>query len=445
MPSASGAPATIAAIATAPGRGGIGVVRISGQHLAPFAQALCGSSLLPRVARLCTFRAADGSLLDQGLALYFPAPHSFTGEDVLELQGHGGNVVMQLLLRRCVDLGARLAEPGEFTKRAFLNDKIDLAQAESIADLVDASSTEAARAAIRSLSGEFSREVDALVAALIRLRTLVEATLDFPEEEIDFLTKADAAGQLDRIRLQAADILANSTQGALLRDGLRVVLIGQPNVGKSSLLNRLAGEDVAIVTPVPGTTRDSIRSLIHVEGMPIHIIDTAGLRDTADAVEKVGIERTWAAIREAGMALLVVDATQGMRVSDRAILAALPEGLPVVSVLNKIDLVPDFETFGGETPVSAKTGEGIATLRQQLLDAAGWQPQGEGVFMARERHLRALDVAHGHLAAADIRADSLELLAEELRLAQTALSSITGEFRADDLLGEIFSRFCVGK
>ena len=445
MPSASrSATDTIAAIATAPGRGGIGVVRVSGRHLAPLAKALCGVVPEPRHARFTTFRAADGNAIDQGLALYFPAPHSFTGEDVLELHGHGGNAVLQSLLRHCLDLGARLAQPGEFTQRAFLNDKIDLAQAESVADLIDASSMEAARAAARSLSGEFSREIDTLVAALIRLRTLVEATLDFPDEEIDFLKKADATGQLVAIRARLARVMAQSVQGAMLREGLSVVLIGQPNVGKSSLLNCLAGEDVAIVTPVPGTTRDSDRTLIHIEGLPIHIIDTAGLRDTEDMVEKIGIERTWAAISQAKLALLVIDATRGVADSDETITRRLPANLRVLVVLNKIDLVPAAATVDA-TAVSAKTGQGIAALRQQLLAAAGWQPQGEGVFMARERHLRALDVADAHLAAAAIRENALELLAEELRLAQIALSSITGEFTADDLLGEIFSRFCIGK
>ena len=443
MPSVNSAADIIAAIATAPGRAGIGVVRVSGKRLKPLVEGLCGAVPAPRYAKFTTFHAADGSAIDQGLALYFPAPHSFTGEDVLELHGHGGDAVLQLLLRRCLDLGARLAGPGEFTQRAFLNDKIDLAQAESVADLIDASSVEAAHAAIRSLSGEFSTEINHLVAALIRLRTLVEATLDFPEEDIDFLKKADAAGQLTDIRMRLARVVEQSVQGAVLREGLQVVLIGQPNVGKSSLLNCLAGEELAIVTPLPGTTRDSVKTLIHMQGIPIHIIDTAGLRDTEDLVERMGIERTWAAISQARLALLVVDATRGMADSDETIMARLPINLPVLTVMNKMDLAPG-AAVGSAIPVSAKTGQGMEILRQKLSDAAGWQPQGEGVFMARERHLRALDTANSHLAAASGET-ALEILAEELRLAQDALSSITGKFMADDLLGEIFSHFCIGK
>ena len=439
------APDTIAAIATAPGRGGIGVVRVSGPGVSSFAQQLLGRLPAPRVARFTSFRDAHGEAIDQGIALYFPAPRSFTGEDILELHGHGGPAVMQLLLRRCLELGARLAEPGEFTRRAFLNDKLDLAQAESVADLIDAASAEAARSAMRSLAGEFSHEIEALVAALIRLRTLTEATLDFPDEEIDFLERADAAGQLAAIRAQLARVFAQAQQGQVLREGLQVALIGRPNVGKSSLLNRLAGEELAIVTSVAGTTRDSVKSLIHLDGVPLHIIDTAGLRDTDDPVERIGIERTWTAIRGAGLALLVADATLGVGEADRRILAALPEGLPVLTVHNKIDLAPTTPVPPGELPVSAKTGQGVAELRARLLVAAGWQPHGEGVFMARERHLRALEAARERLDAARLRADALELFAEDLRLAQVALSSITGEFTADDLLAEIFSRFCIGK
>ena len=435
----------ITAIATAPGRAGIGIVRVSGGNLAALAKAVCGVVPLPRYARYAAFSAADGSIIDHGLSLYFPAPQSYTGEDVLELHAHGGNAVLQLLLRRTVDLGARLAEPGEFTKRAFLNGKMDLAQAESVADLIDASSMEAAKSAARSLSGEFSGEIEALVNDLINLRVLVEATLDFPEEEVDFLHQADIAGQLAKIRHRLSRVLDQSQQGAVLRDGLRVVLIGQPNVGKSSLLNRLAGEDVAIVTPVPGTTRDTVKSQIHVDGVPIHVIDTAGLRDTNDAVEKIGIARTWSAVQEAGLAILLVDATKGIAASDRAILAKLPPSLPVVTVLNKIDLLTGVSDGKEALPVSAKTGQGIPRLRQKLLTAAGWQPSGEGVYMARERHLIALRAAQASIGAAQVRPEALELFAEELRLAQEALSSITGQFTADDLLGEIFSRFCLGK
>ncbi|MBA2689983.1 MAG: tRNA uridine-5-carboxymethylaminomethyl(34) synthesis GTPase MnmE [Burkholderiales bacterium] len=445
MPSVRGDSETIAAIATPPGRGGIGIVRISGKNLRPLAEAICGAVPPPRYAAYGALAAADGSAIDSGLALYFVAPYSFTGEDVLELHGHGGPAVLQLLLRRCLDLGARLAEPGEFTQRAFLNDKIDLAQAESVADLIDASSSEAAKSAMRSLSGEFSREIGLLVEALIRLRTLIEATLDFPEEEIDFLHQADALGQLKNIRLRLDGVLAQSAQGAVLRDGLRVVLIGQPNVGKSSLLNRLAGEELAIVTPIAGTTRDSVSTLIHVDGLPLHITDTAGLRDSDDKVEKIGIERTWAAINAAGLAVLLIDATRGVAESDRAILAKLPANLPVVTVLNKIDLVADSRPTENILSVSAKTGQGLESLRSSLFEAAGWRPPEEGVFMARERHLAALKSAKDSLAKVQIKATALELAAEELRLTQVALSSITGEFTADDLLGEIFSRFCIGK
>ena len=450
MPASKPGGDTIAAIATAGGRGGIGVVRVSGTDLAVFAEAICGIVPAPRYAKLAGFHGADGSLIDQGIVLYFPAPHSFTGEDVLELQAHGGNAVLQLLLRRCLDLGARVAEPGEFTKRAFLNDKIDLAQAESVADLIDASTAEAARCAMRSLAGEFSREINALVQALIGLRMLVEATLDFPEEEADFLESTNAAGQLADVRARLGRVLAQSRQGAVLREGLQVVLIGQPNVGKSSLLNRLAGEELAIVTPVPGTTRDSVRQQIQIDGVPLQIIDTAGLRDTVDEVEQIGIGRTWAATQKAGLALLVVDATRGETDSDRTIVARLPEALPVLTVLNKVDLV-DQATLppvaSRELRVSARTGQGVEKLRAHLLEAAGWHPSGEGVFMARERQLRALAAAEAHLLAAAEQGEraQFELFAEELRLAQSALSTITGEFTADDLLGEIFSRFCIGK
>jgi tRNA modification GTPase len=344
-------------------------------------------------------------------------------------------------------LGARIAEPGEFTKRAFLNDKIDLAQAESVADLIDASTAEAARSAMRSLAGEFSIEIDALVQAVIRLRMLVEAALDFPEEDVDFLAAADAIGQLDAIRVRLQRILAQASQGAILREGLQVVLIGQPNVGKSSLLNRLAGEEVVIVTPVPGTTRDSVRQQIEINGVPLHVIDTAGLRETNDEVERVGIDRTWTAIRKASVALLIVDLTRGVGQADRAILDQLPESLAVLTVGNKVDLLTDklVPATLNEIRVSAKTGQGIDGLRSRLLEIAGWRPLGEGVFMARQRHLKALEAAQSHLGSAATESERLELFAEELRLAQIALSTITGEFTSDDLLGEIFSRFCIGK
>lgn len=441
---------TIAAIATAPGRGGIGVIRLSGKRAPTIASIIIGRLPAPRQARLSRFLGDANEILDEGIALYFPAPHSYTGEDVLELQGHGGPAVLQMVLRRCLALGARLAEPGEFSKRAFLNDKLDLAQAESVADLIDAASETAAKSAMRSLQGEFSKQVHALTDALIELRMLVEATLDFPEEEIDFLQRADAFGKLNAIQTRLDEVLKTARQGALLREGLQIVLIGQPNVGKSSLLNRLAGEEVAIVTAVPGTTRDTIRQHIELEGIPLHIIDTAGLRETQDEVEQLGIARTWAAVEKANLALLLIDASKGVVASDLEILKKMPRDLPALKVFNKIDLLGDearqAET-NGETEIylSAKNGQGMAFLHDHILRIAGWQPGGEGVFMARERHVRALSAAKGHLIAASERQNQLEFFAEELRLAQNALSSITGEFSADDLLGEIFSRFCIGK
>ncbi|MCB6182967.1 tRNA uridine-5-carboxymethylaminomethyl(34) synthesis GTPase MnmE [Leeia sp. TBRC 13508] len=439
---------TIAAIATAPGRGGVGVIRISGKDLLPFAQAISGKQPEPRMATLAGFRDEDASLIDSGLVLYFPAPHSFTGEDVIELQGHGGPAVLQRLLKRCVELGARLAEPGEFTKRAFMNDKLDLAQAESVADLIEASSEEAAKSAMRSLSGEFSSQVNTLVEGLINLRMLVEATLDFPEEDIDFLEAADAAGKLTALREHLSRLQRSAGQGRLLRDGMNVVLVGQPNVGKSSLMNQLAGDEVAIVTDIAGTTRDTLRELIHLEGIPLHLIDTAGLRDTVDTVEKIGIERTWAAVNKADLVLLLVDARNGVTAEDEEILAKLP-AVPRLTVHNKIDLSEhglSEEVRDGEWHVwlSARQGQGVDLLRQRLLHQAGWQA-GEGVFMARERHLIAIQMAAEHLSLAAAAGHQIEFIAEELRLAQHQLSSITGEFTADDLLGEIFSRFCIGK
>jgi tRNA modification GTPase len=444
---------TIAAIATAPGRGGVGVIRISGSNLLPFAFALTGNTPKPRYATLADFRSAEGVAVDTGILLFFPGPHSFTGEDVLELQGHGGPVVMQMLLARCLDLGARLAEPGEFSRRAFLNGKIDLAQAEAVADLIDAATVSAARSAVRSLQGEFSQAIHALTDELIDLRMLVEATLDFPEEDIDFLKAADAFGRLERLQRKLAEIFDRAGQGKLLQAGLHVVLAGQPNVGKSSLLNRLAGDDLAIVTAVAGTTRDALRSTIQIEGIPLHIIDTAGLRETEDEVEKIGIERSWREIERADVVLLLVDARSGVGAADREILARLPERLKRVTVYNKIDLsgAPaerHDEADGVAISLSAKANQGIELLRTELLRIAGWHP-AEDVFIARERHLRALAGAQEHIAAASrvVRSElpALELFAEELRLAQQALGEITGEFSADDLLGVIFSRFCIGK
>jgi tRNA modification GTPase len=442
---------TIAAIATAPGRGGIGIIRISGKGLLAFAQALSGKLPDPRVATLADFIAADGSIIDSGLLLFFPAPHSFTGEDVLELQGHGGMVVLQMLLARCNSLGARLAEPGEFTRRAYLNDKLDLAQAEAVVDLIDAATSAAARSAVRSLQGEFSTEVHALVEQLTELRALVEATLDFPDEEIDFLKAADAFGRLDRLQQKLTSIFERAQQGKLLQSGLHVVLAGQPNVGKSSLLNRLAGDELAIVTPVAGTTRDVVRGTLQIEGIPLHIIDTAGLRETDDEIEKIGIAHTWREIQRADVVVLLVDARTGCSEADYSILAQLPAELARIIVYNKIDLAErragrHNENNGSAIGISlsAKQGEGIDFLRQELLRVAGWQP-AENVFIARERHLNALTAARHYIAAAQAQLPQLELFAEELRFAQQSLSSITGEFCADDLLGEIFGRFCIGK
>ncbi len=448
---------TIAAIATAPGRGGVGVIRISGSNLLPFALALTGKTPKPRYATLADFLADDGATVDTGLLLFFPGPASFTGEDVLELQGHGGPVVMQLLLGRCLDLGARLAEPGEFSRRAFLNGKMDLAQAEAVADLIDAATASAARSAVRSLQGEFSRAIGELNEELINLRMLVEATLDFPEEDIDFLQAANAFGRLQKLHEKLAEIFDRASQGKLLQSGLHVVLAGQPNVGKSSLLNRLAGDDLAIVTPIAGTTRDALRSTIQIEGIPLHIIDTAGLRETDDVVEKIGIERSWQEIERSDVVLLLTDARAGITDADRAILSRLPARLQRITVYNKIDLAgrqperhDEHDAHGDAIAISlsAKANVGIDLLRAELLRIAGWH-QTEDVFIARERHLRALATAQWHLAAARAVVESalpaLELFAEELRLTQQALGEITGEFTADDLLGVIFSRFCIGK
>ena len=460
----------ILAIATAPGRGAVGIIRVSGKSLGMLVHGLFGKALRPREATYLPFCDASGVTIDQGLAIFFPAPHSFTGEDVLELQAHGGPVVLQLLLARCLEVAAqsqtpglspgllphlRLAEPGEFSQRAFLNDKLDLAQAEAIADLIDASTEAAARSASQSLSGAFSREIHALREALIQLRMLVEATLDFPEEEIDFLQKADAQGQLERLHLALDTVLSKATQGALLREGIQVVLAGQPNAGKSSLLNALAGAELAIVTPVAGTTRDKVQQTIQIEGVPIHVIDTAGLRDSEDAVEKIGIARAWEAIAGADVVVLLHDLTRAdqpeYQTDDLAIASALqqvlPATTPVIDVWNKSDKVSKGARTG--LALSTKTAEGLDALRQSLLAAAGWQPPSGGVFIARERHLQALRRVQSHFACASAhlaaRAQSLDLLAEELRLAQVALSDITGEFSSDDLLGVIFSRFCIGK
>ncbi len=454
----------IAAIATAPGRGGIGVVRISGKGLMPIARAVCrldGRDLKPRHASYLDFVNADGSVIDRGLALYFSAPNSYTGEEVLELQGHGGPVVMQMLLNRCLEagreIGLRLANPGEFTFRAFQNDKLDLAQAEAVSDLIEASTEAAAKLATQSLSGAFSQTIGTLVEQVIHLRMLVEATLDFPEEEIEFLEKSNARGQLQAIRDSLEKVLQQAGQGALLREGLKVVLAGLPNVGKSSLLNALAGSDVAIVTAIAGTTRDKITETIHVEGIPIHVIDTAGIREDAEAsdeVERIGISRTWAAVEQADVVLHILDASRGPTRADEDIVARLPARVPLIRIWNKIDLSghkPGIELLADSTEIYLSAAEriGMDLLRQELLRIAGWQQTGESLYLARERHLLALRAAQDHLALAaqlaEQRDSALDLFAEELRLAQEQLNSITGAFTSDDLLGVIFSRFCIGK
>jgi tRNA modification GTPase len=460
----------IVAIATAPGRGAVGIVRVSGARLAPLIAAICGRSLKPREATYLPFRDAGGGAIDQGLAIHFPAPHSYTGEDVLELQAHGGPVVLQLLLARCLEAaadidastgrprlaGLRVAAPGEFSQRAFLNGKIDLAQAEAIADLIDASTEAAARSAGRSLSGAFSQEIHTLRDALIHLRMLVEATLDFPEEEIDFLQKADAEGQLAALQAQLGAVQQRARQGALLREGIKVVIAGQPNAGKSSLLNALAGAELAIVSPIPGTTRDVVSQTIQIQGVPLHVVDTAGLRDSTDLVEQIGVARAWGQIEGADAVLFLHDLTRTGRAdyaaADADILRLLSEklvaGVPVLDVWSKQDAVASAAPGTGIS-LSAKTGFGIEALRQRLLEVAGWQAVPEGVYLARARHVQALSRVQEHLALAAehlaVGALSLELLAEELRLAQNALNEITGEFGADDLLGVIFSRFCIGK
>ena len=465
-------PDPIAAIATAPGRGAVGIVRVSGPDVRALARAITGRDLAPRVATYGPLRDADGQPIDQGLALHFPAPHSYTGEDVLELQAHGGPVVLQLLLARCLQAAAepdpatgaarlphlRLARPGEFTERAFLNDKLDLAQAEAVMDLIDASTEAAARSASRSLAGAFSHEVHALTNGLIQLRMLIEATLDFPEEEIDILRTQDVRGQLSNLQQRLTAVQARARQGALLREGIKVVIAGQPNAGKSSLLNALAGAELAIVTPIAGTTRDVVQQTIQIEGVPLHVLDTAGLRHSDDEVERIGIERAWAHIASADAVLLLHDLTRlhtpDYQREDTHISAELarqlPPAVPLLHVWNKHDAAPGPLPPGDGIGLSAKTGEGLQALRQRLLALAGWQPGAEGdVFIARQRHLQALALAGGHLDAACALLQSaqpaLDLLAEELRLAQLALSEITGAFSADDLRGVIFSRFCIGK
>jgi len=455
---------SIVAVATAPGRGAVGIVRASGRDLSALIQAVCGRNLAPRHATLLDFLGSDGQALDRGLAIHFPAPQSYTGEDVLELHAHGGPVLLQLLLARCLETlpGLRLAEPGEFTERAFLNDKLDLAQAEAVADLIDASTEAAARSAARSLSGAFSTEVRQLAERLVQLRLLVEATLDFPEEEIDFLEQAGARGQLEAIEATVEQALTRARQGALLREGLHVVIAGQPNVGKSSLLNALAGAELAIVTPIPGTTRDRVSETIQIEGVPLHVVDTAGLRsDAVDEVERIGIGRSWEAIAAADAVLFLHDLGRmgepEVAAADAAIAAQLPPGVPVLQVYNKADLpgaveraaAADASRAASGLLVSARTGQGLEELRHALLRQAGWQAAPEGLFIARTRHVQALRRTLDHVQAARqlaaLRETALELLAEELRLAHRELGEITGEFSSEDLLGAIFGRFCIGK
>ena len=439
----------IAAQATAPGKGGIGVVRVSGVDIAAVAHGLLGRLPATRVATLAHFADGHGAAIDHGVALFFKAPHSYTGQDVLELQGHGGPVVQQLLLRRCLELGCRLAEPGEFTRRAYLNDKLDLAQAEAVADLIEAASARAARAALRSLDGQFSAEVHGLRERLVEVRALTEATLDFPEEDIDFIEVAGVRGRLDGLAAGIGALLQRARQGARLKNGLTVVLAGRPNVGKSSLLNALAGEEAAIVTAVPGTTRDAIARSISIDGLAILVVDTAGLRDTDDEVEAIGIGRTRRALERADLVLHVMEAG-GDTETDRAAAAEMPPGIPRLTVANKIDATGEAPGIEGErVRLSAKTHAGMDLLRAELLRRAGLEGAGEDLVLARERHLAALEAAlaavRAALAQLDGPAPAIELIAEELRVAQEAMNRITGEFGADDLLGEIFGRFCIGK
>ena len=451
---------TIVAVATASGRGAIGIVRASGLRLEPLMRAICGGPLQARRAHYLPLLGADGQAIDKGLAIYFPAPNSYTGEDVLELQAHGGPVVLQLLLARCLEagaeVGARIAQPGEFTQRAFLNGKLDLAQAEAVSDLIDASTETAARSAAQSLTGGFSTQITSLAGQLVELRSLVEATLDFPDEEIDFLDKADARGRLARVAAALEDALLRARQGVLLRDGIKVVLAGQPNVGKSSLLNALAGAELAIVTPVPGTTRDKVSETIQIEGVPIHVVDTAGLRQSNDEVERIGIGRSWGEIASADIVLFLHDVTRAAHAEYRTaevqlaaqLSGALARGARMIHVHNKIDAVSTPPETQGMA-ISALNGAGLSALRREILNSVGWQQPMEGIFLARTRHVYALRCAADHVVRAMQHATranaALELLAEELRLGHRALEEITGAFTSEDLLGQIFGRFCIGK
>lgn len=449
----------IIAIATAKGRASVGIVRLSGAGVQEIAHRLLGEVPEPRQANLHHFLDKEGQPIDQGLAIYFANPHSYTGEDVLELQCHGSAPALDLMIERCLDLGKdyglRLARPGEFTERAFLNGKIDLAQAEAIADLIDATSSLAAKGAAKSLSGDFSKRIHAFLEALTELRALTEATLDFPEEEIDFIKEHHVIERIEGIQKNITDILEGTKQGAILRDGISVVLAGQPNVGKSSLLNALAGDDVAIVTPVAGTTRDRLKETILLDGIPLHIVDTAGLRDTVDQVEKIGIERTWDSIEQADVVLLLMDAGQGLSIDGEnqklleEIKTRLGSQIPLKLIWNKVDLIQTvLKPNENEFFISAKQRIGLAELKKALLEIAGWQPESEGLIFARKRHIEALLEAQEFISDAKKMLEegvTLDLAAEEMRLAQEALSRITGEFLPDDLLGKIFSTFCIGK
>ncbi len=449
---------TIVAQATPPGRGGVGILRISGPKAQEVAQAVLGKLPKARYAEYLPFLANDGSTLDEGIALFFPNPHSFTGEDVLELQGHGGPVILDLLLKRILEIsGVRIARPGEFSERAFLNDKLDLAQAEAIADLIDASSEQAAKSAISSLQGVFSKKVNSLVESLIHLRIFTEAAIDFPEEEIDFLSDGKIEAELNQVIQRLNEVRQEAKQGSLLREGMKVVIAGRPNAGKSSLLNALAGRDAAIVTNIAGTTRDVLREHIHIDGMPLHIIDTAGLREASDEVERIGIERAWQEIEQADRVLFMVDSTTTNETNPEKLwpefIDRLPKNIPVTVIRNKADLTGEALGYSEEEgyaliQLSARTGEGVTLLREHLKQAMGFSSSTEGGFLARRRHLQALEKAAEHLNNGQYQLITFhagELLAEELRLAQEALSEITGEFTSDDLLGRIFSSFCIGK
>lgn len=440
---------TIAAVATPSGRGGVGIIRVSGHDVPSIAKKILGQLPKPRYAVHCSFNDANGESLDDGVALYFPSPHSFTGEHVLELQGHGGQVVLDMLLKRCVELGARIARPGEFSERAFINDKLDLAQAEAIADLIDSASEEAAKSALRSLQGDFSNHINQLLTQLIELRVYVEAALDFPEEEVDFLADKAITDRLDHIKQALAHLFSQAKQGSLLREGMNLVIAGRPNAGKSSLLNALSGNEVAIVTDIAGTTRDVVKEHINLDGMPLHIIDTAGLRESDDVVEQIGIQKAWEAIEKADLVLVLRDDSLDDDSEHIAILDKIPAHLPQLIVHNKIDKSGHKAgVINNEIYLSAKQKIGIDALKEILKQRMGYQSNTEGHFLARRRHITALEETAAAVENAELQLRSFnagELMAEELRLAQEALGKITGRYTPDDLLGEIFSSFCIGK